>query len=82
MTPEIIAAISAGIVSIIGAFFGFTKWVLDKFLKELKPNGGSSIKDQVTRLELRLDNIQKQHDGLEKKVDRLYNLILDHFGRK
>lgn len=57
MTPEVISAIAAGVVAILGAFFGFTKYVLDKFLKELKPNGGNSLKDQVNRLEQRVDDI-------------------------
>jgi hypothetical protein len=57
MLPEVIAAVSAGIVAVLGALFGFTKYVLDKFLKELKPNGGNSLKDQVNRLEQRVDEI-------------------------
>ena len=36
---------------------GFSKWIVEKFLKELKPNGGSSLKDQVNRLEKRVDDI-------------------------
>jgi uncharacterized membrane protein len=55
--PEIIAALFAGAVSVLGAFFAFSKWMITKFLSELKPNSGSSIKDQVTRLEKRVDEI-------------------------
>ncbi len=65
--PEIIAAVFAGAVSVLGAFFGFTKWMISKFLSELKPNSGSSMKDQVTRLEQRVDDIYsilaKEHHG-------------------
>jgi hypothetical protein len=57
MTPEVIAAIASAIVLILGSFFGFTKWMITKFLSELKPNGGSSIKDQINRLEERVDKI-------------------------
>lgn len=74
MSPEVISAIAAGIVAVTGAFFGFTKWVLNKFLKELKPNGGSSMKDQVTRLEAR-------HDKLDTKIDQLTLLLVDHIGK-
>jgi hypothetical protein len=56
-SPELIAAIFAGAASILGAFFAFSKWMIDKFLNELKPNSGSSLKDQVTRLERRVDDI-------------------------
>lgn len=65
--PEIIAAVFAGAVSVLGAFFGFTKWMISKFLHELKPNSGSSMKDQITRLEGRVDDIYtilaKEHHG-------------------
>jgi len=55
--PEIIAAVFAGAVSVLGAFFGFSKWMITKFLSELRPNSGSSMKDQITRLESRVDDI-------------------------
>jgi hypothetical protein len=55
--PEIIAALFAGAATILGAFFGFSKWMISKFLSELRPNSGTSIKDQVTRLEKRVDEI-------------------------
>jgi hypothetical protein len=55
--PEIIAAVFAGAVSVLGAFFGFSKWMISKFLHELRPNSGSSMKDQITRLEERVDDI-------------------------
>jgi hypothetical protein len=65
--PEIIAAVFAGALSILGAFFGFSKWMINKFLSELRPNSGSSMKDQITRLESRVDDIYsilaKEHNG-------------------
>lgn len=59
MTPEIITALGSAIVVVLGAFFGFSKWMIKTFLHELKPNGGSSLKDQVNRLEQRVDDIYK-----------------------
>jgi hypothetical protein len=65
--PEIIAALFAGAATILGAFFGFSKWMINKFLSELRPNSGSSMKDQITRLESRVDDIYsilaKEHHG-------------------
>jgi hypothetical protein len=55
--PEIIAALFAGAATILGAFFAFSRWMITKFLSELRPNSGSSLKDQVTRLEKRVDDI-------------------------
>jgi hypothetical protein len=31
--------------------------MISKFLSELRPNSGSSMKDQITRLEERIDDI-------------------------
>ena len=56
MTPEVISAIGVIILGITGGFFGMIKYMI-KALSELKPNGGSSIKDQVNRLEKRVDDI-------------------------
>jgi hypothetical protein len=57
MSPEIISAIASAVVLVLGSFFAFTKWMITKFLSELKPNGGSSMKDQINRLEERIDHI-------------------------
>jgi hypothetical protein len=67
--PEIVAAIFAGVVSLLGAFFGFTKWMITKFLSELKPNGGSSIKDKVEVNSERLTRV-------EERVDAIYNILI------
>jgi hypothetical protein len=40
------------------------------YLQELKPNGGSSIKDKVDNLSLRVDRI-------EDKLDTLINSIIN-----
>ena len=40
-----------------GGFAGATKWLVKHYLAELKPNGGGSVKDQVNRLEERVDQI-------------------------
>lgn len=68
MTPEVISAIAGGIVLILGAFFGFTKWMITKFLSELKPNGGSSMRDQVNTNTVRLERV-------ETRVDDIYNIL-------
>ena len=67
--PEIVAAVFAGAVSVLGAFFGFTKWMITKFLNELKPNGGSSIKDKVEVNSERLTRV-------EDRVDAIYEILI------
>lgn len=66
ITPELVAAIFTGLIGTLGAFYGFNKWIITKFLSELKPNGGGSMRDKVdinterlTRVEQRVDDIYK-----------------------
>jgi hypothetical protein len=56
VTEEVITAIGVIILGVTGGFFGMIKYMI-KALSELKPNSGSSMKDQVTRLEKRVDDI-------------------------
>lgn len=60
--PEIVAALVAAIGGIATAIkMGITR-ILKKveiMLGELRPNGGSSIKDQINRLDHRIDEIYK-----------------------
>lgn len=57
MSPELLTALAAAITSILGVNIALIKWLINKFLSELKPNGGNSLKDQVNRLEKRVDDI-------------------------
>ena len=57
MTIDIIREVFAGVLLIIGSFTVILKWIVSKILKEFKPKGGSSLKDQVNRLESRIDDI-------------------------
>jgi hypothetical protein len=52
-----IAAIAVGIVTVLGGVAAFLQFLVKHYLNELKPNGGGSIKDQVNRLEARVDTI-------------------------
>jgi hypothetical protein len=53
------AMLVATILGITSTLFMGLRWVVKSFLMELKPNGGSSIKDTVARLEQRVDEIYK-----------------------
>ena len=51
------AALTVSIITITAAFAGAVRWLVKHYLYELKPNGGGSVKDQVNRLEARVDEI-------------------------
>jgi hypothetical protein len=57
MTPADIATIAVAVSTLVGSFAYIVKWLVQHYLAELKPNSGSSIKDQVNRLEERVDEI-------------------------
>ena len=57
MTPNELVAFGVGVISIVTALLLALRWVIKSFLSELKPNGGSSIKDQLNRLEKRVDDL-------------------------
>ena len=57
MSIEQWAGFIVSAITIVVAFTGAVKWLVKHYLSELRPNGGSSIKDQVNRLEARVDEI-------------------------
>ena len=55
--------LAISICTLVGAFAVSVRWLVKHYLYELKPNGGSSVKDSVTRL--------------EAKVEILYQMMLN-----
>jgi hypothetical protein len=51
------AGLAVAVATIVASFAGAVRWLVKHYLDELKPNGGSSVKDQVNRLEARVDQI-------------------------
>jgi hypothetical protein len=51
------SAIAVGIVTVLTGVAALLRFIVLHYLAELKPNSGSSIKDQVNRLETRVDKI-------------------------
>jgi hypothetical protein len=51
------AAIAVAVTTVIGSFIGSVRWLVKHYLAELKPNGGGSMNDRITRLEARVETI-------------------------
>jgi len=77
-----------GILSILGIVFGFIRHISKKaegfvknevqeVIKELRPNGGGSLRDQVNRLEASHSKLEEGHEKLDSKVDTLINFIIN-----
>jgi len=57
VTAQDFAAIAVAIITVLGGVAAYVQFMIKHYLSELKPNSGSSIKDQVSRLEARVDTI-------------------------
>jgi hypothetical protein len=62
MQAQDYATVSVAVMTIVGGFATGVRWMVKHYLNELKPNGGSSVKDSITRL--------------ETKVEILYQMLL------
>lgn len=67
MTPADWAGLAVSVITIVVGFTAAVRWLVKHYLQELKPNGGSSIKDKVNHL--------------EEKVDLLTDLVKQALGR-
>ena len=57
MSLQDLAALATGIVTALAGVTALVHFLVKHYLNELKPNGGSSIEDQVNRLEVRVETI-------------------------
>jgi len=49
--------LAVGACAIASSILLVLRWVIKSYLQELKPNGGASMKDQLNRLEARVDDL-------------------------
>jgi hypothetical protein len=82
MTIQDWASLIVAILTIVSSIAFSIKWLVKHYLSELKPNSGSSLKDQVSRLESALDDQRidsiKSRDRQEKKLDEMYQILIKH----
>lgn len=63
-------ALSVGVTSLVGAVAIGVRHLVKHYLAELKPNGGSSIKDKVKDID---DKVAR----LESRIDEIYRLLVE-----
>lgn len=90
---QMILGISISIATVITLVASGVRWLtkhyFDEIKKELKPNSGSSIKDQVTRLEKEVLDLKKQnvagekfHEKIDDKIDKLTQMFVEYVSKK
>jgi len=55
MTPNEWAGIAVAVNTLVGTLAVTVRHLVKHYLSELRPNGGSSVKDQVNRLEEKVE---------------------------
>ena len=55
MHPADWAGLAVAIFTLIAGFAGAVRWMVKHYLYELRPNGGSSVKDKIDSLETNVD---------------------------
>jgi hypothetical protein len=85
MTIQEWASLIVAILTIVSSIGFGIKWLIKHYLYELKPNGGSSVKDQISRLEnvldeQRIDSIEFRNRQ-ESKLDDMYKILIEHIDK-
>ena len=57
MKTQDLAAAVVAVTTVTGSFIGSVRWLVKHYLNELKPNSGSSMRDQINSLEARVEMI-------------------------
>ena len=57
MSPQDWAAFFVAIFTLVAGLATAVRWMVKHYLSELRPNGGSSLKDSVDRLEIQVQQI-------------------------
>ena len=61
------AGIAVAVTTIVASFAGSVRWLVKHYLTELKPNSGSSMRDSLDRLELRVDSLYELIAGKNRE---------------
>jgi hypothetical protein len=82
MTIQDWAALAVSVLTIVAVVAGSIKWLVKHYLSELKPNSGSSLKDQINRLETAVEDqrLMSEQSRLrqESKLDKMYEILIEH----
>jgi hypothetical protein len=67
MTPTDWAGLAVAVTTLIGALATSIRWMVKHYLNELKPNGGSSLRDKVNQLD---DKVELLTDLVKQLIGR------------
>jgi hypothetical protein len=81
MTIQEWASLVVALITILSSVAWGVRWLVKHYLVELKPNSGSSLKDQVSRLENRLNEADVKRKDMDRKLDHMYDILLQYISK-
>lgn len=79
MSIDTWVAITSGEIAILSAAVVGVKWLVKKYLSELRPNGGSSIHDKINKeIVPLLKELRKEQIEIGEKVAKLEGRFEQH----
>lgn len=75
------ASLIVAILTIVSSVAFAIKWLVRHYLVELKPNSGSSIKDQISRLEHRINEADSVRKDMDRKLDHMYDILIEYIAK-
>ena len=88
MTIQDWASLIVAILTIVSSIAFAIKWLVKHYLSELKTNGGSSVKDQINRLEVRINEadisrqqMKEDHKVMKAKLDHMYDILIEYIAK-
>jgi hypothetical protein len=88
MTIQDWASLIVAILTIVSSIAFAIKWLVKHYLAELKPNSGSSMKDQISRLEMRINEadatrtqMKEDHKVMKNKLDHMYDILIEYIAK-
>lgn len=78
----LVIEIIVGIATIVAFAAGSIKWLVKHYLSELKPNSGSSMRDEIKQIKQRQDEADIMRRDMDKKLDKMYVILLDYISRQ
>jgi hypothetical protein len=88
MTIQDWASLIVAILTIVSSIALSIKWLVKHYLAELKPNSGSSMKDQISRLEMRINEadatrtqMKEDHKVMKNKLDHMYDILIEYIAK-
>jgi hypothetical protein len=81
MTIQDWASLIVAILTIVSSIAFAIKWLVKHYLSELKTNGGSSVKDQMNRLEARANEADAKRQEMDRKLDHMYDILIEYIAK-